>query len=221
MDYGFMAEDSSGAMTSFLELALNDVHNFWSELMIEGGYQMPGVDYILTYDGETETTACTETGSTGPDDAFYCAEEDLIVFANELAMKIWESEVASSEEPEAGAADGNFAVAAAVAHLYAHSLHSEWGWLPVEADSDRVVTVKEREQNADCLTGVWAQSVYASDMLEAGAVESAMETLSELGQHDLADEQDYGTPAERTAAFMTGFESGMASSCDSYITPKQ
>lgn len=218
MSYGFTADKSSRAMTSFLEVALNDIHNFWAELMVQGGHDMPFVDYILTYAGDTEATNCTSTGSTGPDDAFYCAEEDLIVFANERAMNIWESEAASNGDPEAGAAAGNFAVAAALAHIYAHSLQGEWGWLPAEADQERLVPVKRTELNADCLTGVWAQSAYASDVLEAGAVESAMETFSGAIQHDLADDKEHGTPAERTAAFMTGFESGMANSCDSYLS---
>ena len=217
VDYGFTAEKSSGAMTSFLELVLNDVHNFWAELMVQGGYDTPFVDYILPYAGDTEATNCTSTGSTGPDDAFYCAEEDLIVFANELAMDIWESEVASNGDPEAGAAAGNFAVATALAHIYAHSLQGEWGWLPAQADQERLVPVERTELNAECLTGVWAQSAYASDMLEAGAVESAMETLSGAIQHDLSEDKDHGMPAERTAAFMTGFKSGMANSCDSYL----
>lgn len=217
ISYGFTADKSSGAMTSFLELALNDIHNFWAELMVQGGHDMPFVDYILTYDGETEATDCTAAGSTGPDDAFYCAEEDLIVFANELAMDLWESEAASNGDPETGAADANFAVVAALSHLYSHSLQGEWGWLPAEADQERLAAVKGTELNAECLTGVWAQSAYGSDMLEAGAVESTMERLSGVGQHDLAEDKDHGTPEERADAFMTGFESAMANSCDAYL----
>lgn len=217
LTYGFTADKSSGAMTSFLELAINDVHNLWAELMVGGGHSMPVVDYSLPYAGETETTGCTSSGSTGPDDAFYCAEDDAIVFMNELAMKIWKSEAEANGGPEAGAAAGDFAVAAAMAHVYAHSLQGEWGWLPTEADQEELVPVKRTELNADCLTGVWAQSVYGSDMLDAGKVESAMETLSATGQFDGADNEGEAVPSERTAAFMAGFESGMASSCDPYL----
>jgi predicted metalloprotease len=99
LTYGFTADKSSGAMTSFLELAINDVHNLWAELMIQGGYSMPVVDYSLPYAGEAETTGCTSSGSTGPDDAFYCAEDDAIVFMNELAMKIWKSEAEANGGP--------------------------------------------------------------------------------------------------------------------------
>src|SRR5690606_4714772 len=83
LSYGYKADDTSTAMTSFIELLLNDVHNLWAELMMEGCQGMPMVDYILSYEGEEEETGCTPTGSTGPEDAFYCAEEDLIVLANE------------------------------------------------------------------------------------------------------------------------------------------
>lgn len=217
VDYGFTAEKSSGAMTSFLDLTINNVHNLWAELMVQGGHSVPFVDYSLPYEGDTETTSCTSTGSTGPDDAFYCAEDDAIVFANELAMEMWESEVASNGDPEAGAAAGNFAVAAAMAHVYAHSLQEEWGWLPTGADQERLVPVKRTELNADCLTGVWAYSAYDHDLLEADVVEGAMETLSGAGQFEGIDDKDHGTPAQRTAAFMAGFDSGLASSCDSYL----
>jgi predicted metalloprotease len=54
-------------------------------------------------------------------------------------------------------------------------------------------------------------------MLDAGKVESAMETLSGTGQFDGSDNEGEATPAERTDAFMAGFESGMASSCDPYL----
>ncbi|WKA54467.1 neutral zinc metallopeptidase [Planococcus shixiaomingii] len=215
--YGFTADKSSGAMTSYLELLINNVHSLWAELMVQGGHNMPVVDYSLPYAGETEATSCIGTGSTGPDDAFYCAEDDAIVFANELAMKIWESEVESNADPAAGAETGNFAVAAAMAHLYAHSLQAEWGWLPVQADEERLVPVKRTELNADCLTGVWAHSAYDKESLESSVVEKAMESLSGAGQFDLIDDEDHGTPAERTAAFMAGFDSGMANSCDPYV----
>lgn len=217
VDYGYTADKSSAAMTSFLDLVINNVHNLWAELMVQGGHNMPVVDYSLPYAGETETSSCVSTGTTGPEDAFYCAEDDAIVFANELAMEIWESLVALNEDPEAGAAAGNFAVAAAMAHVYAHSLQGEWGWLSSQADQERLMPVKRTELNADCLTGVWAYSAYDPELLEPVVVEQAMETLSGAGQFEGIGDEDHGTPAERTAAFMAGFESGMPSSCDPYV----
>lgn len=217
LGYGFTAEESSGAMTSFLELAINDVHSMWAEMMVQGGYSMPVVDYILTYEGETEATGCTASGETGPDDAFYCAEEDLIVFVNELAMEIWRSAAEADGGPEAGAKAGDFAVAAAMAHLYAHSLQGEWGWLPAEADQESPVPAGGTELNAECLTGIWAQSAYGSDMLDTDAVERTMETLAGAGQFDGAENEGEAAPSERAAAFMAGFDSGMVSSCDPYL----
>lgn len=90
---------------------------------------MPYLDCSLPYADETETTSCIDAGSTGPDDALYCAEEDTIVFSNELAMNIRQREVEANGDPEAHTAAGNLALAAAMGHLYRHAPQEEWGWL--------------------------------------------------------------------------------------------
>ncbi|MGI2328114.1 neutral zinc metallopeptidase [Planococcus sp. YIM B11945] len=209
----FTTEKGSAAMTSYLEVTLNNVHNFWAGLMTQAGLSPVFVDYDLAYEGDAVETRCAESSSTGPDDAFYCAEDDLIVFANELAVKMWKSEAETNDDPEAGAAAGDLAVAVALAHEYAHALQAEIGWLP---EGDRLVPIKSTELNADCLTGVWAYSTYSGG-LERENVEAAMQTLADMGEFDHIMAEEHGTPQERTDAFMAGFESGTANSCDPFL----
>ena len=63
-----------------------------------------------------------------------------------------------------GRAAGDFGVAYAVAHEYAHNLQAQFGVF----DEFRGATVRPLELQADCFAGAWGNSVYKQGLLAAG-----------------------------------------------------
>ena len=67
---------------------------------------------------------------TTDDDAFDRGTNDTIVISHVVATKIWNGEVKANTDPATGNLSGDFSVALAVAHEYAHNLQIELGIIP-------------------------------------------------------------------------------------------
>ena len=86
-----------------------------------------------------------------------------------------------------------------VAHEYAHNLQHELGFFARRPLGGNAAF----ELQADCLAGVWANSVYRAGQLEPGDVEEAQSTALAVGDFEFANAQHHGTPeraARRVAA---------------------
>lgn len=209
---GVTEENIEYTMYNFLEDVLLDVDAFWSDIMVQAGYVEPFVYYHFPGPGESVYSACK--GYTGELEFFYCPTDDTIVFTQALAEQLWIGTFKTNAQSNVPYNAGDFSVATLVAHEFAHSLQAELGWFPngVRAASSRSI-----ELNADCLSGVWANSVYARGLLEPGDIEEAMRTLSDIGNDIDNNALSHGLPHERTEAFMLGYNSGSAQSCDEYL----
>ena len=69
------------------------------------------------------------------------------------------------------------------------------------------------ELQADCFAGAWGNSVYKQGLLKPGDIEEAIGTALAVGDFDVNNAQHHGTPDERRAAWLLGFESGQPSKC--------
>ncbi|MDN3450081.1 neutral zinc metallopeptidase [Planococcus sp. APC 3906] len=204
-------------MDDYLAYVLNDVHAYWSPLMTGDGYPAPAVTYSFPGADEPIVTDCALPAPNDPLQAFYCGADDQIVITQEMALQLWNGTYKINYEPPVEYDAGDFSVAFVVAHEYAHNLQTELGWLPVTGDQKPITTSRSTELNADCLTGVWANSVYARGLLETTDIQEVMRTLADIGEDSSKLNKTHGTPKERTDAFLLGYNSGSAPSCDPYL----
>lgn len=210
--------NSSGyTMHDFLTYVMTDVDKYWSGVWSQAGYQEPYVNYVLPGPGESTWDKCSGQ-MEGSDAAHYCFVDDRIVIGQEMARKIWEGSLKVNEDPDTGQAAGDFSVAYVVAHEYAHSLQSELGIVPNAQDRKRRYPTYKTELHADCWAGVWANSAYAKGLLEAGDVEEGIKTAQDIGEYDFTDAQHHGTPLQRADAFLDGYNIGVPSACDPFLT---
>jgi predicted metalloprotease len=205
-------------MHDYLVYLISDIDAFWSPIMVGAGYPDPFVNHSFPAPGEPVATNCpSEDGPDFPTQAFYCGFDDQIVVTQEMARQIWDGTYKTNSDPTSNYSAGDFSVAFILAHEYAHNLQTELGWMPVYEGEEPLATSRSLELNADCLAGVWANSVYNRGLLETADINEAMRTLADIGQDPTAPNPTHGTPQERTDAFMLGYNNGSAPSCDPYL----
>jgi len=128
-------------------------------------------------------------------------------------------------------APGDFAQAYVIAHEMGHHVQNLVGISDKvhdeeQSNPDQANELSVRlELQADCLAGVWGHSVFARGDLDQGDVEEALGAAQAVGDDTLSghpgstinqDTWTHGSSAERVKWFTTGYESGDASTCDTF-----
>jgi uncharacterized protein len=198
---------------AFLTEVITSVDRYWTRTLTEAGRPEPRVAYVWVPPGRVVGTGCG--APAGPDAAFYCPADDTIYFSQQLAARLWEglADGFPGERAGYGNAVGDFGVAYVVAHEYAHNVQQELGLFQVGQEFG----AKPFELQADCMAGLWGNSVYREGRLESGDVEEAMDTATAAGDFDVGNAQHHGTPDERRAAWLAGYESGDPAVCARYV----
>ena len=149
----------------------------------------------------------------GDSAAAYCTADDTIYISEKFATDIYNGALDHALPGSSqgyGRTVGDFAVAYIVAHEYGHQIQDELGLF--EQYGQQVPTMAF-ELQADCYAGAWANGASQEDRLEEGDVEEALDAALAVGDFDTANPGHHGTPEQRRAAWMSGFESGDPSSC--------
>jgi predicted metalloprotease len=175
-------------MCDFMKYVFEDVHSVWTGVWTSAGYPEPQTTYSFPGPGEVVVWGC---GQSNDATAAYCPIDDHLVISQVVATEIWEGVHRTNPDPDSGFPAGDFSVAYAVAHEYAHHLQDELGLVPSSETEPRRFPVYKRELHADCWAGVWAKN--------------------------FEDEQFHGTPEQRRDAFLTGWNSGVPVECDTYL----
>jgi hypothetical protein len=199
----------------FLWWAARNNNTVWSQAFSRWGRgYLPS--YVRIVDtNETAFSRCdggtTVTSSTGP---FYCPVDYPCSVSSSRGCGVtflpadWM--VGNTFRPF-----GDFAAAMVVGHEWGHHIQNLLGILNYRA-TGRLKTI-QTELQADCLAGVWANSVYYQGLLEAGDVQEASRVAYALGDDLPWDHpQAHGTPAQRAQWFMYGYNTGDASRCKTY-----
>jgi len=206
------AAEPAPTMDVFLEAQLLDVHEYWSRFQSSVGGPATSVNYVFPGPGSSVATSC---GPSGNDSMFYCPPaDDLVVFSQDLAVRLWTGQYSVNHDNHAGKVAGDFAVALMVAHEYAHNVQQEVGLLPQPA----VYKVINTELHADCWAGVWMNDSFYAGELQGTDVEEAVATMERLGDYQFTDPGTHGTPQQRAQAFLYGYDSGVPSACDAVLT---
>jgi predicted metalloprotease len=197
----------------FLDEVLGSVDRYWTRTLTAAGRPEPRVGYVWVEPGQILRTGC---GVAADDSAaFYCPNDDTIYVAVVLAARLWRG-IANDfpgERAGYGHAVGDFGLAYVVAHEYAHNVQQELG---LYTQSPRL-GAEPFELQADCMAGLWGNSVYREGKLKPGDVEEALSTATAAGDFDFGNAQHHGTPDERRAAWLDGFESGDPATCARYV----
>lgn len=184
-------------------MAVEDIEDFWSQHYSDAfaGTFKP-VSTLVSVDPKTSITICDEEAAAFDYNALYCAPDDLIAWDRVDLM------------PVAREFFGDMTINGLIAHEYGHALQIRAG-LAGEQRSSILV----REQQADCLAGVYMRWVAeghsprfslntsrALDQVMAGAI-AGRDPISTFDTLTL-DPPSHGTALDRVSAFQTGFDVG-------------
>lgn len=188
------SQDDDGCpdgVSELLAFAAADLDSFWAATMRATSLPYSEPDKVEAYLDPIATTC----GQTVPMNAFYCPPEHAIFYDIGLATGLLEN-------------IGDFGAVFVLAHEWGHLLQGNLGLLGASGQFNI-----ELELQADCLAGVYAASANARGLLERGDLEEAAGALFISGDPTGTpwyDPQAHGTVEQRTAAFVSGYRSGLA-----------
>lgn len=200
---GRVQNTDGGEIDGLTLMAVEDVEDFWSQHYSDAfaGTFRP-VSRLVSVDPRASMTVCGEDAGAFDFNALYCAPDDLIAWDRVDLM------------PVAREFFGDMTINGLIAHEYGHALQTRAG-LAGEQRSSILV----REQQADCLAGVYMRWVAeghsprfslntsrALDQVMAGAI-AGRDPVSTLDTLTL-DPPSHGTALDRVSAFQTGFDVG-------------
>jgi predicted metalloprotease len=198
-----------GRIPDYLTEVIGSVDRYWTRTLRGSNLPEPRVSYLWIPPGRVTRSGC---GAVADDEAaFYCPADDTIYVGEKLAADIWDGVANDFPGQRAGhgKAVGDFGLAYLVAHEYAHNVQQELGL----AGMDPRYGVEPVELQADCMAGLWGNSVYREGKLRPGDVEEAISTVQAVGDFESGSPQHHGTPEERRAAWLLGYETGDPSRC--------
>jgi uncharacterized protein len=169
-----------------------------------GGFGAEGLPYSspnLEFYSGTSAPA-TNCGPLTYLSSFYCPPEQIIYFKTDLNLE------------QAYQFGGHFVMAWIAAHEWAHHVQNLLG----VRKGENAWSI-EVELHADCLAGVWANSVYYEGLLEPGDIEAAIAYLSNTGDFPGMSPYDpnaHGTPEQQVEWFLHGYQTGDPGQCQTY-----
>jgi hypothetical protein len=182
---------SSMSMEEVFGTVEQDLNDFWSGVFQDESmiYQKP---VLVLWEGFQMDTRCgIVPAEAGP---LYCPFDDTIYFP--VGFSEWLYSL------------GDFAVAAAIAHEWGHSVQERLGLLGGD-----VLTI-DSELQADCFAGAYGEYIANRSQrlkLEEGDIQEGADTFFTLGDPegtDWFDPRAHGSGQEREQAFQTGVEQG-------------
>ncbi len=209
--------------SDFARAILGDTEDVWSAIFAQSGgsYAKPK---LVLFSGQVDSACGGATAASGP---FYCPGDRKVYldlsFFDEMRARL--------------GGGGDFAQAYVIAHEIGHHVQTLLGV------SDKLAAARENGQalngasglsvrnelQADCYAGVWAyHAQQRHNWLEAGDVESAMNTATAIGDDRLQkrgqgfvvpESFTHGSSAQRVRWFKAGFESGEVKNCDTFSAP--
>ena len=213
--------DPGDDIGQFVNAVTVDVQGFWDEELRAAGGDYPETVTVL-FSGQTQTGCGAASSATGP---FYCPADEKVYldtgFFEELDQRF--------------GAPGDFAQAYVIAHEYGHHVQDVVGTMEKvrqEQTSGNANELSVRlELQADCLAGMWANSVWTSpdqsdvesiteaDVREAiGAAEAVGDDRIQEQATGTIDRESWthGSAEQRAKWFNTGFRQGSMESCDTF-----
>ncbi|WP_323766087.1 neutral zinc metallopeptidase [Marinovum sp.] len=201
----------------FTAQVLATTEDVWTDIFPEQIGQAYEPPVLVLYSGVTQSPCGGASGATGP---FYCPADEKAYLDTAFFATL-------SRELGAG---GDFAAAYVIAHEVAHHVQNELGILGQVQQARQSASQRDAnaltvrlELQADCLSGVWAQSVQG--MLEPGDIDEALNAARRIGDDYLQRRAGrvpnphsftHGTSEQRSSWFARGYDSGRVADCDTF-----
>jgi predicted metalloprotease len=203
----------ASTVAAYMTRVIEEVDAYWTTTLAANDIREPRVSYVWVPPGERTVSGCRVVADDRA--AFYCPADDTIYIAEQLAQDLWDgiAEGFPGQEAGQGRAVGDFGVAYIIAHEYAHNVQHELGFYTLSPQ----LGSRPFELQADCMAGLWANSVYRAGRLKPGDVEEAIGTALAVGDFDFDDANHHGTPQERRDAWLAGYRTGDPAECRRYV----
>lgn len=205
-------------MVRFLSAALDDAQGMWRQTFAAAGREYPEAKLVL-FRGAVRSGCGDASSAMGP---FYCPADQKVYidlsFYDELETKY--------------GAPGDFAQVYVLAHEIGHHVQTALGTADQvrraqssNPGSENALSVK-MELQADCYAGVWAYTVAKRGDLDAGDMQEGLGAASAVGDDRMQQQASggirpesftHGSSAQRMQWFKTGFDSGSAQACDTFL----
>jgi predicted metalloprotease len=186
------AESPTASAADFIESTVApDIDTYWrQQSRLEGvPYVTPQV-FLFDASSRPPVDACSQKPVTGHE---YCPADGTIYL-----------DVGTSDEASFGrlwATDSNFTIVTIVAHEWGHAVQDQR-----RAFNTRLNTLGT-EQQADCLSGVFADYAQGRGWLDPGDMQAALALALRSG------DSSHGPGWQRERAFEIGFNGGTPSAC--------
>ncbi len=207
-----IAGSSPEDMYDFLETWTLDIGAYWSSV--------PGVTpfayYAFPAEGESVESGCGVP--TTDDSAFYCPLDDTVFLSQSLAARIWDGTFEIYPGQFAAGPAGDTGVLYVLGHEYAHNLQTELGLYgdPTYSADDPYPLINT-ELHADCWSGVYLRAKLDAGQLEEGDPDEAVWAAARVGDYAYDNPTHHGTPDQRVAAFLVGYDNGQPIACDEVL----
>ncbi len=204
----YEAKDFEGADSYevFVATVLGSNNELWTKIFNANNIKYDEPKLVL-FRGVTQSGCGGALSSSGP---HYCPTDETIyldeTFFEELTKRL-------------GAEGGDVAEAYVIAHEVGHHVQNLLS--SINTDSSNAESI-QRELQADCLAGVWANSIKDLGVFEAGEINEALDAASAVGDDRIQKQVTgrvnpetwtHGSSAQRVSSFNLGFESGLPSKC--------
>ncbi len=208
---------NQGDLVEFMGYVLDDANSLWADTFQRSGKAYTPTKLVL-FDQATMSGCGQASSATGP---FYCPADQKVYldlgFFQELTKRF--------------GAKGDFAQAYVLAHEVGHHVQQQTGiegqvrQLQQQDPSRQNELSVKMELQADCLAGVWAQTVYQQGDLQAGDIDEALNAASAVGDDRIQagagmavnpETWTHGSAAQRSQWFNTGYTSGDPAACTTF-----
>ena len=208
---------NNGDMVQFMGAVLDDTNDLWEDTFQRSGQQYARTKLVL-FTGGTQSGCGAASSQTGP---FYCPADQKVYLDTDFFQEL----------SDRFGAPGDFAQAYVIAHEVGHHVQTLTGIegqvreLQQQDPSRQNELSVKMELQADCLAGVWAQSVYQAGDLEAGDLEEGLAAASAVGDDRIQasagagvnpETWTHGSAEQRSQWFNAGFKSGDPAGCDTF-----
>ena len=208
---------NEGDLVEFMGYVLNDANDLWEDTFARSGQPYTRAPLVL-FEGGVQSGCGAASSQTGP---FYCPADGKVYLDTDFFRDL----------SDRFGAPGDFAQAYVIAHEIGHHVQTQTGiesqvrQLQQQDPSRRNDLSVRMELQADCLAGVWAQSVYQQGDLEEGDLQEGLEAAAAVGDDRIQasagagvnpETWTHGSAAQRAQWFDTGFRSGDPAACDTF-----
>jgi predicted metalloprotease len=219
----FQSLNPKDDQAQFVNAVTVDVQTFWEKRFQESGKTYPQTVTVL-FSGSTQSGCGIASSQTGP---FYCPGDQKVyldtAFFDELQSRF--------------GAPGEFAQAYVIAHEFGHHVEDALGVMDQVASEQQSDPSKANdlsirlELEADCLAGVWANSVWAQpdeanvESITDADIRDGLNAAAAVGDDRIQEQATgtidkeswtHGSSDQRTHWFQTGFQQGTIQSCDTF-----